>query len=93
MAAAAAEEPSIEDLLVAEWASPAPKDSSWGARAWEELDIGEKTRRIEAHDTAVPRHHDSSGGSGASAGNSRNFLTRSKRGGRGSNSRHVGSAQ
>jgi hypothetical protein len=88
-AATAAEEPSIEDLLVAEGASPAPKDSSWGARAWEELDIGETMRRIEAHDTAVPRRRDGSRSSGASAGHSRNFLTRSKRGGRGGSSKHV----
>ncbi|KAI0005849.1 hypothetical protein BJV74DRAFT_800323, partial [Russula compacta] len=49
------DEPSIEDLLAAESASPAPKDGSWGARAWEELDVGVTVRRIETHDTVAPR--------------------------------------
>ena len=77
----AAEEPSIEDLLAAEPAPPGPKDGSWGARAWEELDIGVTIRRIEAHDT-VDTRRDGSGSSGAGTGSARSFLTRSKHSGR-----------
>ncbi|KAI0290259.1 hypothetical protein B0F90DRAFT_1672049 [Multifurca ochricompacta] len=66
--ALAVEEPSIEDLLATE--SLAPKDGSWGARAWEELDIGTTIRRIEAHDTVVPRR-DGSGSSGSGSGRMR----------------------
>jgi hypothetical protein len=68
--AAVGEEPSIEDLLAAQPALPVPKDNSWGARAWEELDVGITMRRIEAHDTVVavrrPRRDDR----GSSGGNS-----------------------
>ncbi|KAN0123699.1 hypothetical protein V8E53_015879, partial [Lactarius tabidus] len=42
----ASEEPSIEDLLVAESESKSPPmDGSWGARAWEDLDTGVTVRR------------------------------------------------
>ena len=63
------EEPSMEDLLAAESASPLPMDGSWGARAWEELDIGVTVRRVDiAHDTVVPRRDGSGSGSGSSSG-------------------------
>jgi hypothetical protein len=45
-------EPCIENLLTAEPAHSAPKDGSWGARVWGELDSGVTMRRIEQHDTA-----------------------------------------
>ena len=75
--AAADEEPSIEDLLASEEAPAIPKDGSWGARAWEELDAGTTIRRVEAHDTIVPRHDGS-----ADVGSASIFETLSKRGGR-----------
>ncbi|KAF8274617.1 hypothetical protein EI94DRAFT_1695765 [Lactarius quietus] len=66
------EEPSIEDLLAAESASSLPMDSSWGARAWEELDIGVTVRRVDpAHDTVVPRRDGNGSGSGSSSTGSR----------------------
>ena len=56
---AADDEPSIEDLLASESAPAVPKDGSWGARAWEELDAGTTIRRIEPHETAAARHDNS----------------------------------
>jgi hypothetical protein len=76
---AADNEPSIEDLLASESALAVWKPASWGARAWEELDAGTTMRRIEPHDTVVPRH-DGNGGIGADIG-SVPFGTLSKRGG------------
>ena len=62
------EEPSIEDLLATSSPAP-PMDGSWGARAWEELDIGVTVRRVDlAHDTIVPRRDGSGSGSGSSSG-------------------------
>ena len=49
--AAADDEPSIEDLRSA---ACVPKDGSWGACAWEELDAGTTIRRIEPHDIVTP---------------------------------------
>ena len=60
---AADDEPSIEDLLASESALAASKDGSWGARAWEEFDAGTTVRRLEPHDSVVPRHDDSGSGS------------------------------
>ena len=82
------DEPSIEDLLAAEPAPSAPKDGSWGARAWEELDSGVTMRHIEQHDTVVPRR-DASSGSSADMGSPAIFGTRSKRGGASSSSRRI----
>ena len=57
------EEPSIEDLLLAE-------DGSWGARAWEEVDVGVTVRRVDpAHDTVVPLRNGSGSGSGSGSSN------------------------
>jgi hypothetical protein len=69
----ASEEPSIEDLLVAESESKSPPmDGSWGARAWEDLDTGVTVRRAVdsdlAHDTVVPRRDGGGSGSGSSNG-------------------------
>ena len=82
------DEPSIEDLLAAEPAPSAPRDGSWGARAWEELDSGVTMRHIEQHDTVVPRR-DASGGSSADMGSPAIFGRRSKRGGASSSSRRI----
>jgi len=82
------DEPSIEDLLAAEPAPSAPRDGSWGARAWEELDSGVTMRHIEQHDTVVPRR-DASSGSSADMGSPAIFGTRSKRGGASSSSRRI----
>jgi hypothetical protein len=80
----AIEEPSIEDLLAT---SPAPMDGSWGARAWEELDIGVTVRRVDAaHDTVVPRRDGSGSSSGIGAGSVRSIGSR-RNGGSGSNNR------
>ena len=79
------DEPSIEDLLASGPAPSAPRDGSWGARAWEELGSGVTMRRIEQHDTVVPRR-DASSGSGADMGDPAIFGTRSKRGGGASSS-------
>jgi hypothetical protein len=78
-APAADDEPSIEDLLAFESVSAAPKDDSWGARAWEELEAGTTMRRIEPHDTVVPRRDGNS--SSADVGGAPIFGTLSKRGG------------
>ena len=75
------DEPCIEDLLAAESASPVPEDGSWGARAWEDLDAGVTVRRIETHDTVVPRRDASEGSSGSVVGGALKFDTLSKRGG------------
>ena len=80
---AADDEPSIEDLLASESAPAVPKDGSWGARAWEELDAGTTIRRIEPHDTAAARHDSS-----ADVGSAPMFETLSKRGS-GTNSRRI----
>lgn len=75
----ATEEPSIEDLLAVTSASPVPMDGSWGARAWEDLDIGVTVRRVDAaHDTVVPRRDGSGSGSssGIGAGSMRSFGSR-----------------
>jgi hypothetical protein len=75
-----AEEPSIEELLAA--ASPPPMDGSWGARAWEDLDIGVTVRRLDAaaHETVVPRRNGSgSGSSGDSRGNEGGGSQRARR--------------
>ncbi|KAN0126111.1 hypothetical protein V8E53_015363 [Lactarius tabidus] len=49
-------------------------DGSWGARAWEELDVGATVRRAVdpdlAHDTVVPRRDGSGSGSGHGSGSS-----------------------
>ena len=63
------EEPSIEDLLLAE-------DGSWGARAWEDIDVGVTVRRVDpAHDTVVPLRQGngscSGSGSGSGSGSSK----------------------
>src|SRR6266851_3103857 len=79
------DEPTIEDLLATSSALSAPMDGSWGARAWEELDVGVTMRRVEQHDTIVPRR-DAGGGSSADLGRTAFFGTRSKRGGGGSSS-------
>jgi hypothetical protein len=63
------DEPCIENLLAAEPAHSAPRDGSWGARAWEEFDSGVTMRHIEQHDTAFPRR-DACSGSGADMGSS-----------------------
>jgi len=81
------DEPTIEDLLATGSALSAPMDGSWGARAWEELDVGLTMRRVEQHDTIVPRR-DASGGSSADVGSTAFFGARSKRGG-GSSSRRM----
>ena len=78
-------EPSMEDLLAAEPAPSAPRDGSWGARAWEELDSAVTMRRAEQHDTVVPRR-DASSGISADMGSPAIFGTRSKRGGSASSS-------
>ena len=58
------EEPSIEDLLLAE-------DGSWGARAWEDIDVGVTVRRVDpAHDTVVPLRQGNGSGSGSGSGSS-----------------------
>jgi hypothetical protein len=72
---AADDEPSIEDLLASESAPAVPKDGSWGARAWEELDAGTTIRRMEPHDPAAPRLDSS-----ADVGSTPMFETLSKRG-------------
>ena len=82
------DEPSIEALLAAEPAPSAPRDGSWGARAWEELDSGVTVRHIEQHDTVVPRR-DASSGNNADMGSPAIFGTRSKRGGGASSSRRI----
>ncbi|KAH8984370.1 hypothetical protein EDB86DRAFT_2963342 [Lactarius hatsudake] len=83
----AAQEPSIEDLLAAASASSVPMDGSWGARAWEDLNIGVTVRRVDpAHDTVVPRRDGSGSGSssGVGAGSVRSVGSR-RNGGDGSN--------
>jgi hypothetical protein len=83
------DEPSIEELLAAGSPPSAPTDGSWGARAWEGLDPVVTMRRIELHDTVVPRR-DGSGGSGVDVGSTIIFGTRSKRsGGASSSSRRL----
>lgn len=78
----ATDEPSIEALLAAECASPAPMDGSWGARAWEEVDIGVTVRRVDAaHDTVVPRRDGSGGSNGIGVGSVRSFGSRRNGGG------------
>ncbi|KAI9434384.1 hypothetical protein H4582DRAFT_1979601 [Lactarius indigo] len=82
------QEPTIEDLLAADSASM-PMDGSWGARAWEDLNIGVTMRRVDAaHDTIVPRRDGSGSGSssGIGAGSVRSFGSRRNGGGDGSNS-------
>jgi hypothetical protein len=79
------DEPSIEELLAAGSPPSAPSDGSWGARAWEGLDPVVTMRRIELHDTIVPRR-DGSGGSGVDVESTIIFGTRSKRSGGASNS-------
>ena len=81
-------EPSMEDLLATEPAPSAPRDGSWGARAWEELESGVTMRRVEQHDTVVPRR-DTSSGSSADIGSPAIFGTPSKRGGGASSSRRI----
>ncbi|KAH9063557.1 hypothetical protein EDB87DRAFT_1602270 [Lactarius vividus] len=84
----AAQEPSIEDLLAAASASSVPMDGSWGARAWEDLNIGVTVRRVDAaHDTVVPRRDGSGSGSssGIGAGSVRSVGSR-RNGGDSSNS-------
>lgn len=80
LVSAADDEPSIEDLLASESAPVAPKDGSWGARAWEELDAGTTVRRLEPHDSGVPRHDDD-GSSSADVGNAPIIETLKERGG------------
>ncbi|KAH9983298.1 hypothetical protein BJV77DRAFT_966894 [Russula vinacea] len=80
LVSAADDEPSIEDLLASESAPVAPKDGSWGARAWEELDAGTTVRRLEPHDSGVPRHDDN-GSSSADVGNAPIIETLKERGG------------
>ncbi|KAF8267067.1 hypothetical protein EI94DRAFT_1802163 [Lactarius quietus] len=66
------EEPSIEDLLAAKPTSSPRMDSSCGAQAWEELDIGVTVRRVDAaYDTVVPRRDGNGSGSGSSSTGSR----------------------
>ncbi|KAH9164676.1 hypothetical protein EDB89DRAFT_2015651 [Lactarius sanguifluus] len=80
----AAQEPSIEDLLAAASASSVPMDGSWGARAWEDLNIGVTVRRVDpAHDTVVPRRDGSGSGSssGIGAGSVRSVGSRRNGGG------------
>ncbi|KAH9017291.1 hypothetical protein EDB84DRAFT_1276592 [Lactarius hengduanensis] len=83
----APQEPSIEDLLAAASASSIPMDGSWGARAWEDLNVGVTVRRVDpAHDTVVPRRDGSGSGSssGICAGSVRSVGSR-RNGGDGSN--------
>jgi hypothetical protein len=82
---AADDEPSIEDLLASESGPAAPKDGSWGARAWEELDAGTTMRRVEPYDPVVPRHDDSGSGS-ADVGSAPTIETLRERGGGTNNS-------
>ncbi|KAA1467250.1 hypothetical protein DENSPDRAFT_847425 [Dentipellis sp. KUC8613] len=65
------EEPSIEDLLASE---PPPASGSWGAQAWENMNIGVTMKRIEREpgdekeqwDTVIaPRQASSGSGSGS----------------------------
>jgi hypothetical protein len=84
---AADDEPSIEDLLAFESVPAALKDGSWGARAWEDIDAGTTMRRIEPHDTVVPRHD--GGSSSADVGGAPIFETLSKRGANSGSSRRV----
>ena len=86
-APAADDEPSIEELLATGLAS-SPMDGSWGARAWEEVEAGVTVRRIEQHDTVVPRR-DANGSSGAGLDNAAVLGTRSKRGGANNSSLRV----
>jgi hypothetical protein len=54
--------------------------TSWGARAWEELDSGTTVRRIEPHDTIVQRN-DVNGRASDDVGSAPYFGTLSKHGG------------
>ncbi|KAF8269206.1 hypothetical protein EI94DRAFT_1799493 [Lactarius quietus] len=61
-------EPSIKDLLATEPTSLSRMDSSCGAQAWEELDIGVTVHRVDpAYDTIVPCHNGNGSGSGSSS--------------------------